>query len=174
MATMKEIEPLAEKFNALREALAGTLMAHDEERRALIKKYLPRIKRLVGEARAAREALSQAITESPALFEKPRTRTMHGVKLGFQKSKGKIEWDDEASVIKRIRAQLPEEQVELLIRKKEAVHKPSVYDLAAGDLKRLGIRIVGDGDEVVIKDAAGDLDDLIEALLKDDTEEVAA
>lgn len=174
MATMKEIEPLAEKFNAVREALAGVLMAHEEEKRELAKKYLARIKKLVGDARTAREALANAITESPDLFEKPRTRTLQGVKFGFQKGKGTIEWDAEDAVIKRIRAQLPKDQAELLIRIRESVHKPAVYDLAASDLKRLGIRVVGDGDEVVIKDAAGELDKLVEALMKDDAEEVAA
>ena len=172
MATMKEIEPLADKFNAVREALAGTLMAHEEEKRELAKRYLSRIKKLVIDARTARAALHQAVQSSPELFQKPRTVTLHGVKLGFQKAKGTIEWDDEAAVIKRIRAQLPKVQVDLLIRIKESVHKPSVYDLAAGDLKRLGIRIEGDGDEVVIKDAAGELEKLIEALMKEDDVEL--
>lgn len=174
MTTMKDLEPLAERFSATREALAGTLMAHEEEKRELAKRYLPRIKKLVMEARTRRTELHQMVEISPHLFVKPRSVTLHGIRLGFQKAKGVIEWDDEAQVVKRIRALLPREQADLIIRVKESVHKPAVYDLLASDLKRLGIRIVGDGDEVVIKDASGELDKLVEALMREDVEEAGA
>lgn len=170
MATLQELEPLCAKYGTARGALAVLIGALEDEVRAVQRKYLARIKSLVGEAKAAREQLAEAIEESKDLFDKPRTRTLHGVKIGYAKGKGRIVWDDEAKVIERIRAQLPKDQVELLVRKTEAVHKPAVYDLVAADLKRLGIRIEGDGDEMVIKDATGDVDKLVEALLAEKEE----
>ncbi|MCR6497388.1 hypothetical protein LJB71_14990 [Thermomonas sp. S9] len=77
-------------------------------------------------------------------------------------------------MIERIRRLLPAEQAALLIRVREAVHKPAVYDLTAGDLKRLGIRIEDDCDVVVVKDVAGELDRMLERLLADLSEEAAA
>lgn len=173
MATLNEIEVKAQSYGTAREALAGVLAALDDETRALRKKYLARIRSLVATAKERRADLHTLIAESPALFAKPRTRILHGVKCGFGKGKGKVEFDDEDAVIARIRKLLPEDQVELLISTKENVSKSAVCDLSVEDLKRLGIRVEGTGDVVVIKDAAGDVDKLVEALLKDDAEVAA-
>lgn len=174
MATLKDIEPLAARYGTARGELAVLVGELEGEVHVVRHKYVARIKRLVAAAKEAREKLSIAIGESKELFEKPRTRTLHGVKVGYRKAKGEITWDDEARVIARIRAQLPKDQVELLIRTTEAVHKPAVYDLVAADLKRLGIRIEGDGDEIVIKDATGEVDKLVEELLSEESEEAAS
>ena len=40
------------------------------------------------------ESLRALIEESPELFEKPRSVVLHGIKLGYQKGKGGIVWDD--------------------------------------------------------------------------------
>ncbi len=170
MNPMQEIELKAQSYSTAREALAGVLAALDDETRALRKKYLARIRTLVVLAKARRADLHVLIAARPELFTKPRTRILHGVKCGFGKGKGKVEFDDEDAVIARIRKLLPEEQAELLISVKENVSKTAVCDLSVDDLKRLGIRVEGTGDVVVIKDAAGDVDKLVEALLKDDAE----
>lgn len=170
---MIQIEAKIKDYAAAAEALAGAKDACEEEIRAVKRKRLPLLRRLADTLHSARDALAAAIEASPEQFVKPRTITLHGVRVGFVKFKGRIEWDDEAAVIARVRKLLPADQAELLIRVKESVHKPGVYDLTAGDLKRLGIRIEGDGDEVVIKDALSDLDRLIEAWLKD-AEEIEA
>jgi arsenate reductase-like glutaredoxin family protein len=174
MATMQEIERLTADYAAAYEALAAAVMEHEEAKRELARRALPRIRKLVIAEKERRAALGAAIEASPELFTRPRTVTLHGVRVGYMKAKGRIVWDDEAAVIARIRKLLPEAQAELLIRVKESVHKPAVYDLTAGDLKRLGIQIEGDGDEVLIRSAAGEVDKLIEALLKEAPEEVAA
>lgn len=55
-----------------------------------------------------------------------------------------------------------------MIRTTKSVHKPGVYDLTVADLKRLGITIVGDGDELVVKLAGSDIEKLVDALLDDE------
>lgn len=172
MGTMTDIDRLAQEYAAAREALLGTKMALDEEAALLKRKYIGRIRKLVeaGKERAAR--LSAAIAAAPELFQRPRTVILHGIRLGIMKQRGELAWDDEARVIQRIRAQLPKDQAELLIRVKESVAKGAVYDLSAADLKRLGIRIEGDGDVVTIKDAAGDLDKWLDAMLAEEPEEI--
>lgn len=167
MATLNEIETKARSYSVAREALAGVLMALKDEQRAVNRKYMPRIKKLIEAGNEHRADLAAAIEASPELFVKPRSVIFHGIKCGFMKSKGRIEWDDEAAVIARIRKLLPEAQAELLIRVKEAVHKSAVYDLTAADLKRLGIRVEDDGDAVLIKEVAGDLEKLLDAFLKE-------
>ena len=174
MNSMQEIEHLTQQYAAAYEALAGAVMAHEEEKLSLVRRNLPRIRKLVQTEKERKSALAAAIEASPEQFVKPRTVTLHGVRLGFVKAKGRIKWDDEAQVIARIRRLLPEEQAELLVKVTESVAKAGVYDLAAGDLKRLGIRIEGNGDAVLIKPVAGEVAKLIEALLKETPEEVAA
>jgi hypothetical protein len=129
------------------------------------------IKTAVANASTAYDKLHAALEESPALFDKPKTRTMHGVKVGFAKQKGKVTFSDEEKTIQLIRQLLPKDQATLLIRVSEEVHKPAVYDLVAKDLKRLGITVGEDGDAVVIKPMTSDVDKLVNALLKK-TEEV--
>ena len=63
---------------------------------------------------------------------------------------------------------LPKDQAELVIRVKESVHKPAVYDLTGGDLKRLGIKIDADTDEAIAKIAGEDIEHMVDALLTDD------
>ena len=142
-----------------------------DELSAVKRKHLGNIKKFVASAKDQQAQLRAALAASPELFTKPRTVVFHGIKVGYAKGKGKVVMDDEAKVIARIRAQLPADQVELLVRIEESVHKPAVYDLTAADLKRLGIQIVGDGDGIVIKDTTSDVDELVELLLKDTSED---
>lgn len=170
MATLQDIEKLTETYAAARGQLAEHVGGLTAKIDALKRQHLREIRAAVAVAKDAEAALQAAITASPDLFDKPRTRTLHGVKVGLQKARGTVTWGDEDAVIKRIRAQLPKDQAELLIRTEEKVHKPGVYDLSAADLKRLGIEIKGAGDVPVIKDTTGEVDKLVDALLKDEGE----
>jgi len=167
MATIQEIEKQAQSFANAREALSTTLAALHDETRATGRKYIARIRNQVATAKERRANLHASIDESAALFVKPRTRVFHGVKCGFTKGKGKVEFDDEPAVIARIRKLLPEDQAELLIKTEESVAKAAVKDLSEEDLKRLGIRVESTGDVVVISDEAGAVDKLVDALLKE-------
>lgn len=175
MATLQDMEKQAQAYTAAREELAAVLSALDDETRALKKKYLVRIRALVGKAKGHRADLLAAVVDSPALFVKPKSRVLHGVKCGYGTSKAKVEIDDEAAVIKRIRTLLPANQAELLIRVEESVHKPAVYDLAEEDLKRLGIRVKEGANVAFVTDTTEAVEKMVEALLADiSTEEVKA
>lgn len=121
-----------------------------------------------------KEELLAAIRSAPELFGRPRTRAHAGVKFGYQKRRGQVVIPAESATIRRIRDLLPAEQAELLIRVRESVHKPAVYDLTAADLKRLGIEIGNDADEVIAKIAGEDIERMVDALLRDEETEHAA
>ncbi len=165
--SMKTIETLAEQYAKQRHALADLVNQINEEQRAIILRQLRSLRLAMAETAAAEDALRNAIEAEPQLFEKPRTRVLHGVKVGYQKGKGKVEIDDEAKTIRYIREKLPTDQAELMIRVTEKVERRAVMDLTASDLKRLGIRIVESGDQVVIKPVDSQVDRLIKALLAD-------
>ena len=112
-----------------------------------------------------REALRDALADSPELFVKPRTRALEGIKVGFRKLPGRFEMADEGRTIKRIRERMPEREDEF-VRVKESVDRAALKKLATGELARIGVTLVETGDEVVIAVAKTDLlDKLVEALL---------
>ena len=130
---------------------------------------------LVAAVSVRHEALLDAVSRSPALFKRPRTRSFDGVKVGFRKKPGKVVIADEERTVQRIRERLPTEQAELLLRVRESVVREAVSDLSAADLKRLGIAISDDTDQPVVSVARTDLDRLVDALLADgDGEALAA
>ncbi len=174
---LETIQDLTDAYSTCRETLAGRVLALQDEMERVKRRHLPGIREAVGIAAAAHDELRAAIAEHPELFRKPKTRTFHVIRIGYMKQRGQVVIEDEEAVIKRIRAQLPHEQADLIIRVRESVHKPAVYDLTAADLKRLGITVTADEDVVVIKPVDGEIDKLINALLADaervDAEEAA-
>ena len=165
MTGMNDIEVLTDDYADERAALVEAVARLQAELDAAKRAHLPQIRRAVGRAAQARDRLHAEIDAHRDLFAKPRTRILCGVKVGLQKQKGKVQIDDEGAAVGRIRAQLPAEQADLLIRTRESVDKTAVVDLTAGDLKRLGIRISDDTDVVVIKPADSEVDKLVDALL---------
>jgi len=163
--TLSEIEALTKSYSEARAYLTGIITELQAELERVKHPVLPVIRDAVGDVAAAHDALKAALEEAPELFERPKTRTFHRVKVGYRKQAGKVTMADEAKTISLIRKQLPKNQAELLIRVRESVHKPAVYDLTAADLKRLGISIADDTDEVVIKPVDNDVDKLVNALL---------
>jgi hypothetical protein len=165
MATMTEIEQLTRDYAEARSYLSGVVSRLQEELERVKHPALPLIREAVGKTSETHSKLYAAVEAAPELFTKPKTITIAGIRVGYMKQKGKVVIEDEEAVIARMRKLLPKDQVELLIRITESVHKPSVYDLSAGDLKRLGITITDDGEAVVIKPVDGEVDKLVNALL---------
>jgi Bacteriophage Mu Gam like protein len=166
MVLMEEIERLTEAYASARAALGERIETIHEEMAAVRKKHMARLRTLAAKAAEARSALNASIDQSQALFVKPRTRILHGVKIGIVKGKGKIVVDDEARTIQLIRKHMNEQTAETLIRVRESLNKAALDGLDAADLKRIGVRITDAGDEVVIKGMDGDVEKLVDALLE--------
>ena len=123
---------------------------------------------LLDQAANARTGLESLLKEHPAQFEKPKTRQMHGIKCGFRKLPGRIEYaDNEAKVIERIREQL-RGKAKHLIQVKESLRKEQLAELSAAELASIGASLIDCGDEVVIKAIDTDLDRLIKSLTADE------
>ena len=167
MATLGDIERLTKDYAEWRRQLSEAVLAAEEELSALKRTHVTAIKRKVSAVAERREKLQAAIEESPELFRRPRTMTIDGIKVGFQKQKGKISWSDAGQVIRLIKKHLTE-QADLLIKTTEKLVKGALQQLPAADLKRIGVTVGADGDGVVIKSTDSEIDKLVEALLKDD------
>lgn len=171
MATLKEIELKAKHYSDARARLAEDMRELQDIVENAKRAALPTIKERVRVAKDHEAALRAMIAESAELFVRPRTVTVHGVKVGFAKGKGKVTFEDADQVLKLIKKNFSEEQAELLISTTEKPNKESIALLPAGDVKRIACALSGTGDQVVVKDTASDVDKLVTALLEENVEE---
>jgi hypothetical protein len=164
--SMQNIENLTRDFADARSALAGRVQAYQDELEKVKRRILPGIKRAAENAASARDRLQAEIERTPALFIKPKSVILHGVRVGYQKAKGTIEWEDQEKVVSLIRKHFPD-QAEILLKVTETPVKTALAQLQVTDLKRLGVTVIDSTDEVLIKPVDGDVEKLVDALLKD-------
>lgn len=170
MSAIDTISKRAEVYATTRTLLAEKVSALNDGIAALRKDHIPAIKRAVARAAEAEAALRALVDANPECFTKPRTQVFSGVKVGFQKGKGAISFDDADAVVARIKKHLPD-QADVLIKQKETPVKDALANLSAAELKRIGVTVSEAGDQVVVKPVDSEVDKLVDALLKDSQEE---
>lgn len=158
------IEPLCQVYEREASALESLVADLESDLEAIRAKHLRPLKRQVAAVAGREAALIAAVEANPDLFVKPRTMVLHGVKVGYSVSPGRVEFDDAESVMKAIR-RLRAEDEDVLIRTKEEPNKDALRSLAAPDLAKLGCRIDGAGNVVVVKRVAGDVEKMVSKLL---------
>lgn len=123
------------------------------------------------EEEAAAKAELQALVEAaPQLFGKPRSITQDGVKTGYRKSEDTLDWDDDKTVITRIKA-LPElaDLVPVLINTVETLNIGALENLDGNARRRLGIRLIPGVDLSFITFSDSDVEKMVKAILADAT-----
>lgn len=171
--TLSDIESRAKRYSEAREKLTALCAELNAGLDALKRNALPDIKRAIARASEHEAQLRALIEAAPDLFTKPKSLVFHGIKLGYQKGKGKIEWDNAEQVIKLIKKHFPD-QADVLIVTRETPAKDALNNLSAADLKKLGISITEGGEAVFIRPTDSAVDKMVDALLKAATEEVSA
>lgn len=168
--TLVDIEQATTVYAAKRRALDDATRLAEAAMAAVWEKHAPGLRRLVAGVATSHDDLMTLLQASSALFTRPRSLTVDGIKVGFAKGKGAVEFDDEALVIKLIRRKLSEDQADLLIATREAVNKDALKALPAIDLARVGGRIVGTDDAPFIKPVTPATSKLLKSLLEEATE----
>ena len=161
--TLAGIDTLAKNYAAVRAEVADLVNELEAEIAAVQRRYLNRIKKAAASANDAQAELRSAVEGAPDLFVKPRTFTLHGIKVGYQKGKGRLEFDSEA-VIARIHKHYPELQ-DALVRVKFELVKDALSNLDVATLKKLGCSVVAADDQVIVKASDTDVDKLVAKLL---------
>lgn len=167
MSTLALIEQATKEYSDRRDLLILRVEDLNADIEVLKRERLPLIKEAAAAAANAKSALEAVIDDSRALFTKPRSIIISGIQVGLRKGTGGLEYDDEATVIRRIRKQLPEEQHELLIKTIEKLIKKALGQLDVATLKKLGVTVQGTGDVVLIKAVDSDVDKIVNAMLKE-------
>jgi len=163
--TIETIETKAKDYAARRELLGDYLSMVDAQLTAIKKKHLKELKRRATLAAESKAALQAAIESAPDLFAKPKTQIFHGIKVGYRKGKGKIEWEDDAVLVSLIKKRFPDDVAHLILTT-EVPSKEGLQDLDASDLRKLGVTIEETGEQVVIKPVETEIEKLVKAILK--------
>lgn len=171
MLTLHHIEALTATYSEARDGLGRLVDALQAEVADLKRRYHAGILAHAQQAAAAKAELEAAVEAAPELFAKPRTRVWHGVKVGWVKGRGGLEWDDPDQVVQLILKHRPDE-ADLLVKTTRTPVKRALEQLPGAELKKLGCRLVESGDQVVVKPMEGDIEKLVDALLKDAGEDV--
>lgn len=167
------IDKAAKALRAARDTLTDRASTLNEELEAAKRRAMRGLRASVAQVAQAQADLLAAIAEAPQLFVRPRSVVLHGVKLGYQKGKGKIDWEDDAKVVKLIRKHF-NDQFDVLVKTSEEPIKAALGNLSVDELKRIGVTVESTGDVAFAKDTTAAVDKLVKALLKGTEEEAAA
>lgn len=155
------IEAAAHTYANSRAVLADSITAYERELAVLQAHHFPTIKVRAAQCATARATLEGKIDANRALFDDPRTITLHGIKLGLQKGKGRVEWADEKKLIQRIFDLCSDDQQDLVLETTYTPRKEALASLDAALLKKLGVTITDTGDQIVIKAAGTDVEKFV-------------
>lgn len=169
---LTDIEQLTKRYADARADVARLVHALEDEARKARQRYLAPIKAAVAAAHDAQGALKGALEQAPGLFVKPRTVTLHGIRVGYMKGKGGLEWDDDDQVVRLIDKHYPD-RADVLVKTTRKPVRKALEQLTAAELKRVGVRVEETGDVVFVKPQDADVDKLVDALLKTDEDEAA-
>ena len=170
MTALNDIERIAKLYADKRLTLRDRVGEFEEAVRELKRQHLRGIRTAMTAAAQAEDRLRIAIEDAPEAFKRPRSQVLHGIRCGYQQNAGRLEWDNPNRVCDLIRKHFAEDE-SALIRTSETPNRKGLAERSAADLKRLGVRIVGAGDQVLIKPVDSELERMVDALLQEAREE---
>lgn len=166
--TLGTIETACQRYDAAANALDDMIAALEADLDDVRRKHLKALKAQAAIVAAREAELRSAVETKPALFEKPRTLILHGVKVGLTESKGKLTWDMEdhelVDLLKR-RFKADDAWKDFIIERLSP-SKEALRTLDEETLAKLGCRIEGAGDQVIVKRTAGDVEKLMDKLIE--------
>lgn len=158
-----EIESIARAFAAERQKLVEAVSELNDELEHAKRVAMPRIRRALARTTDAQSVLINAIDGNRHLFAQPRSITVDGIKVGLQKSKDTVAFDDAETVAGAVFSEMPDQFATFVKRE----HKPIVAALLQLDpetLKRIHCRLVEGKDEVLVKPTGSEIDKLLAKL----------
>jgi hypothetical protein len=166
VTSLDDIRECSKEYADTRDILVQRVQHLNDELESTKRRLLPGIRNAVQLASTAKAALVAMVDQARGLFTKPRTHILHGIKIGLQKNKDGLVWDNDDMVVKAIKKHLPD-QVDALIKVVEKPVKDALVNLPVADLRKIGVRLEPGADTVVVKPVDSDVDKLVAALLKD-------
>lgn len=164
------IDALALNYSKKRERVSALANALEDEVRAVYRRHRRALNEALATAEGAQSALRAEVQDHPELFDKPRTWALHGIKLGFQKGRGKIEWEiEDEALIERLRKRLGDSSpaFENCVEYVATIKVDGLRELPTKDLAACGVTVEETADVVVVKAVESVTDKLVKRLLKE-------
>lgn len=166
MSDLATIEQHTKYFADKRQVLNDLVQRLQDDLECVKRHHLPAIKAAAEDVAESQAMLHSTIKDSPDYFQQPKTMVIAGVRVGFKKEKGKLEFEDQATVIRLIRKHFPDLE-DTLVKETLSVLKTPLSQLTVAQLKKLGVTVTDDTDQVLIKPVGNDIDKLVSALLEE-------
>jgi hypothetical protein len=162
----ERIESLTNFYAEARTMLGKRLQALEDDVAKARKLHISAIRFAAGRAKEIQDQLKAELEAHPELFVQPRSFTVAGIKVGYKKGAGAIEWDDDEKVAAAIKKHLPE-QYDILVKETRKPLAKALKNVAVADLKRVGCTVEETGDQVFIKAADSEIDKLVGRILEE-------
>lgn len=167
--SIEEIDTLARVARKARTLLTDRVASLQADLAAAQKRRREGIIDAASQAAQAEAELLAAVQSSPELFVKPKSMILHGLKCGYRKGSGSVEWTiDDDKLIERLKKRFGDlsPEVEQCVEVVEKIDSDGLRELDGKDLAALGVTIEGTGDVPFVKAADTELDKLVKAILK--------
>ncbi len=166
-----EIDSLAKRYSERRARVREIVDQIEDDVRAVHRKHRRALAEALATAAGCQDVLISRLREAVSLFVNPKTWSLHGIKLGFRKGSGKVEFDDEDALVAKLRKRYGEESDEFraCVKTKHVIVKDALRDLDAKDLAKLGVTIEDVNDVPFVKGVESETDKLVKRLLKEAT-----
>lgn len=172
MSTLAEIESLTRTFADQRQKLLDRVQTLQAEMEAAKRRHMAGIRKALADTTEAQSRLHNAIDGARHLFLKPRSVVVAGIKVGIQKGKGTVTWDDPEVVANAIEFEMAG-QLDAFVKTTRRPIVEALLKLEEPTLKRLHCRLIPGKDDVLIKPTGGELDRFLNALMADVAEQAA-
>jgi hypothetical protein len=163
---LQEIEKLTKEFADCRDVLVERVTNLNDEIERAKRRLMPGIRNAVRALAGHKDALQAAIDGNRELFRRPKTQVIHGVRVGLRKDSISLSWADTDKLVAAIKRVYPD-VADTLIKKTETPLRSNLERMPAGDLKRIGVRVSGGEDTVVIQPTDSEVDKIVAALVKE-------
>jgi len=163
---MTGLEKLTREYADCFNRIRGIVDEMETEIRAIKKSKTPRLMTHLETLEERRNALKAAIEKNAQIFDKPKTRAFHGIKIGFRKGPGELNIEDPEKTIALIKKNYPE-KAKVLIQTTEKLLKKPLGLMPAADLKKLGVEVNDTCDEVYIAPLDGDIEKIAQGVINE-------
>lgn len=162
-----DLEGLTRSYAAAHDVLAQRMDRLEAEVGKVKRRYLRGIKSAAEAAAARKQALFDYVRDHLDEFERPKTRTLHGVKVGLVKGRKKLVCENKEFTIAAIKQRHPG-LVGVLLKTTTRLLISGLKKLDAEQLVALGVVILDPGDRVVVRHVDGEVEKLVDTYLADD------
>jgi hypothetical protein len=137
LPTLPVIEARVHALRQSLDAAAQTLAEYEAEVAPIRDRYAPRLRRHGAEIRSIRQRVLDLIAAAPKLFVRPKSRVVHGIKIGVRKAADRWAWPAEDALVELIQAHCTAEQqaaylVTTTVGRKDAIPPEARESLGIG------------------------------------------